>query len=446
MYLKRNLNILYVFLLAGLITSCLNDDEPDNPIFSTDAELTSFSLAHDSIPGLKAAVFTIDQIKNQIYNHDSLAYLTELRDMVVVTYTSGAGTNNLQSITGTDSTWVKSGDSINISKPLLLKVYAPDGLRTKEYAFKLNIHQVDPDSMQYVKIAENADFLKNDNLKIISFEGAYYAYAKEDSEVSIYHSTDAKTWNKSSQTSIPGDLAVNGIQSSESGVYAYTESGDFYISYNALEWYKMNAEYPIVGILGFMTVTDKESGQTSGLSFIVKKDNENIFAFTPDLFGWQYGGPVPNDFPISGFAAFNHEVMKFSRITLIGGYSADNTLLNSVWSTQNGLYWAKVSGTIHIFPPLAGANIFQYNDEFWIMNGQLNDNSFNNEVYYSIDRGNTWAIKENKYKVPENFQGRSFASVIVDPNNQYFYFFGGKNTDFLPEIWKGFQTKKEFNN
>ncbi|GHV07831.1 hypothetical protein FACS1894160_1090 [Bacteroidia bacterium] len=444
MYLKRNLNTLYVFLLTCMMTSCLNDNNSDDPIYSTDAELTSFSLAHDSVTGLKATIFTIDQVKNLIYNHDSLTYLTELRDKVVVTYTSGAGTTNLQSITDTDSTWIKSGDSINISKLFSLKVYAPDGQTTKQYALKINIHQVDPDSMQYVKIAENADFLKNDNLKIISFEGACYAYAKEDSKISIYHSTDAKTWDKSSQASIPDDLVVNGIRSSESGIYAYTETGDFYISYNALEWYKMNAEYPIVSILGFLTVTDKENEQTSGLSFIVKKDNENIFAFTPDLFGWQYGGLVPNDFPIAGFAAFNHEVMKFSRITLIGGYSVNNTLLNSVWSTQNGLYWAKVSGTINTFPPLTGASVFQYNNEFWIMNGQLSDNSFNTEVYYSIDRGNTWAIKKDKYKVPEDFQGRSFASVIVDPNDQYFYFFGGKNTDFLPEIWKGFQNKKEF--
>jgi hypothetical protein len=428
-----------------MVTSCLEDSDSSDPIYSTDAEIISFSLSHDSVPELKGVIFTIDQVKNLIYNHDSLTYQTEINDKVVVTYTSGAGANNVLNITDNDSTWVQSGDSIDVSKPLLLKVFAPDGLTTKQYAFQLNIHQIDPDSMQYFRIAENADFLKNDHLKIIPFEGAFYAYAKEEAGVAVYHSTDAVNWDKSTPTSIPGDLVVNGIRSSETGVYAYTETGDFYISYNALEWYKMNVEYPVVGILGFLTVTDPGNGQTGGLAFIVRKDNENRFAFTPDLFEWQYGGLVPDDFPLSGFAGFSHEVMKFSRISLFGGNAADNTLLNSVWSTQDGLYWAKISSIINTFPPLAGASIFPYNDEFWIMNGQTSDGSFNNEIYYSIDRGNTWAIKPDKYKVPENFQGRSFASAIVDPNDQYIYFFGGKNTDFLPEIWKGFLNKKEFN-
>jgi hypothetical protein len=148
--------------------------------------------------------------------------------------------------------------------------------------------------------------------------------------------------------------------------------------------------------------------------------------------------------------------MKIGRITNIGGISADGTVQSAVWSTQNGLYWAKISNERDMFPPLEGANAFYYGNQFWLINGRLSDGSLNREVYYSIDGGNTWSTKLEKYKAPEEeFDPRFGASLVVDEKGVYFYVIGGKKESVLPEegrkvenlaeIWKVFQNKKTFN-
>jgi hypothetical protein len=207
-------------------------------------------------------------------------------------------------------------------------------------------------------------------------------------------------------------------------------------------WRQVNTEYPIISILGFLNPGEN---QTEGLSVVVEKEGKLFFAFTNNSSTWAYGDdPIPADFPLSDFSSYSYLLMKIGRITNIGGISANGKAQNTVWSTQNGLYWAKITGTQKVFPPLTGANTFYYNNEFWLINGRLDDGSFNDKVYYSIDGGNTWLVKPEKYQTQEDYVSRYSASLIVDKEGIYFYIIGGKQQTLLPEVWKGFLTKKGF--
>ena len=437
-------------ILVSLMASCLGNSNYDETYSLTDAELLSFSLSNDSVPGLQNVVFSIDQRGKVglIYNYDSMAYRTEIKDKVIVSYASGAGTNNVLNITGGDSIWVKSGDSLDISHPVTFRVYALDGKTTKLYNVQLNIHQVDPDSMQYRQIASELPFLQAENTKAIAFNGRFLAYFKTGNEIRCSDSPDAVNWTQAIASGLPPNAVIGSIQSAGDRLFACTEDGDLYVRYDltADQWVSVDkpASIKIKSILGYLNVGPKQS---EGLSLVVETNGINTFAFTNDFIQWDYDSimpaPIPDDFPLSGFSTNSHQVMLTERISVFGGISSNGVVQNAVWSTENGRYWAKLTGSVNVFPPLEGANVFYYNNEFWLINGKAGNN-YNREVYCSIDGGITWQTKPEKYRLPNDYLGRYNASVVSDKDNKYFYIIGGKQAVGLLDVWKGFLNKMDF--
>jgi hypothetical protein len=92
---------------------------------------------------------------------------------------------------------------------------------------------------------------------------------------------------------------------------------------------------------------------------------------------------------------------------------------------------------------LKGANAFLYNNELYLMNGELIE-GYNQNIYYSIDGGLTWKTKEAKQLPPEDYSPRSNASLVLDKDEINFYIVGGKNQETLTDIWQGALNKKRF--
>ena len=441
--LKNGFYLVTFSLLASLVTSCLGDNKPEDVYPLTDAELISFNLSSDSVPNLKNVVFSIDQRAGRIYNYDSMAYLTTIKDKVIINYTSGAGANNVLNLTNGDSIWVSSGDSIDISQPLSLKVFALDGKTEKYYTAQLHIHQVDPDSVQYIRIASDLPFLQTEETKTIFFNNRFFTYSKIENEIQLHSSSDAVNWARETLSGLPLNTVVKAIQNSQNQIFAYTEAGLLYTCYDnyANNWALVNTEYPVKSILGYLNAS---ANQTGGLSLVVEKDGQLVFAFTENATDWIYGAAVPGNFPLHDFSSRSYQLMHVERISIFGGISSDGEVQNAVWSTQNGYYWAKLTANTSVFPPLRGANVFYYNQEFWLLNGKSDDGNFNKEVYYSVDGGITWKSKPEKCQMPADFPNRSGASLVVDSANKYFYLIGGKQDAALLDIWKGFLNNKDF--
>ena len=446
--LKKRGYLVCFSVLVSVMASCLGNNSYNETYSLTDAELVSFSLSSDSVPGLANVVFSIDQRAGSIYNYDSMAYQTKIKDKVIVTYSSGAGTDNVLNITDGDSIWVKSKDSIDISKPVTIKTYALDGVTTKLYTVQLNIHQVDPDSMQYKQIASALPFLQTENTKTIAFNGRFLTYSKTGNEIRLYSSSNLANWTQESASGLPSNAVIRGIQSSGNRLFACTDAGDLYVRYDltADQWVSVNKppSIKVKSILGYLNAGPKQS---EGLSLIVETGGVNTFAFTKDFIQWEYDSitptPVPDNFPLSNFSSCSYQLMFTERISIFGGISSNGVVQNTVWSTETGRYWAKLTGNRNLFPPLEGANVFYYNNEFWLINGK-SGNNYNKEIYYSIDGGVTWQTKPGKCRLPENYPGRYNASVVTDNNGKYFYIIGGKQATVLSDVWKGFLNKMEF--
>jgi hypothetical protein len=408
--------------LLFFLASCLGDgDNYSEDNFPDDAELLSFKLSHDSIPELGTKAFTIDQKRGLIYNHDSLPYQTVIDRVVTVTYTNSTSISNVLLVSpdpDNDSIrWIASGDTLDVSQPFYFKVYSYDGLKTKLYKGQVYIHQIDPDSVQYRRIAAGQSFLDNPDLKAITFGGKYYIYARAALPpssgipgVDLYQSDDAIAWTKVESTAIPANLVVSGIVANDAGVYGYTDTGNFYVSFDALNWEKireiptLKQDYPVKAILGFLKdpVIQRNGLPLEGFSLIVEKNDESVFAFTSNGEDWEYGtDPIPGNFPVSGFSTINYESGYQQCISLVGGISLSGEVLATVWSLKDDLLnWANLSE--QKFPKLQGANAFLYDNEFYLLNGQLESGSYNSEVYYSRNKGLTWEIKPEKYFPPKD--------------------------------------------
>jgi len=467
--LRKGLYVVCFSAFLSLMASCLGGFDENELYTLTDAELLNFWLYSDSLPELQYVVFSVDNSSTtgKIFNYDSMAYKTKLPEKVQIGYHSGAGFDNVLNISNGDSIWLKQNDSIDISSPLTLEVYALDGETTKKYIAQLNIHQVDPDSLQYYPVASELPFLQTEDTKTVVYNDRFLAYYKHTSEhgniIQIYSSPDAANWTEGGISGLPANAVISGIQSSGDRLFAYTREGELYVRYDLTldQWILVEkpSSIKIKSILGYLNEGPKNP---EGLCMIVETNGINSFAFTHDFINWDYDSstPIPADFPLHGFTTYSHQVMLTERITIFGGISSNGTVQNAVWSTENGQYWAKLTSDSNVFPPLKGANVFYYDNELWMING-ISDSSFNNKIYYSIDGGVTWKTKkkfitvENEeeveveevdYEFPENYPLRYNSSLVMDKENKYFYTIGGKQADdiLLTDVWKGFLNKKEF--
>jgi hypothetical protein len=453
MYLKTGFYILLSSLFLTIVSSCLGGGDENEYIVSTDAQIISFSLSHDSVPALAKTKFSIDQVKNEVYNHDSLPYLTNVYSRVKVAFTSGSGYSNLLTTSADgDSTWVSNGDSLDISGALAgglkFKVYAPDGVTIKEYRLTINIHQVDPDSVIYKPWASNVDFLNASECNIVKFKGYFYAFAKwyipsatgYAGILSLFQSTDMKTWELIDSIAEPANLEITNIQANENFLIArtHTEANSLYISDNGVQWNKFDTEYPIVSILGYLKPSATGEG---GIAMIAKKDNSNIFYFTKNLYDFQEGTTIPDNFPVSGFSTISNGNLSSGKITIVGGKSQSEQPLNTVWATQNGWQWINLSSEPRGNLPsgIEGGSSILYNGEIWHVCGFLGGNYIKN-IYYSQDGGLVWKTKETKVEAPEQFILRKNAFVITDDKGIHFYIAGGQNQTVnsvkLTDIWQ----------
>ena len=359
---KTGFYILLAALSLTSLFSCLGGGDEIEYEVSTDAQLISFSLSSDSLSVLATAKFSIDQKENLIYNYDSLPFLTDtakIASRAKVSFTTGSGVSasvRVEHLDG-DTAWVATGDSLRFASPFKLKLYAPDGKTHKTYTVTINIHQIDPDSVQYHLATAN-------------------------------------------------DLPV--VETPEWETLALCPD-------------------EVIACLGFLRPDEQKN-----LALVVKDDNGDLrFALSndKDWVDYRSGEIIPKNFPLTGFAIFNDRSFA-GRLTIISS-------LQSVWATDNGLYWTNLFGTQAKLPVIEGGNAFSYNGEIWFLNGKIVNGDYNSKTYFSRNGGVVWEEKPTKTQPPAAFPLRQDARVVVDADGKYFYIAGGQNQKGeLNDVWK----------
>ena len=236
------------------ISSCLSSD--DEYEVSSDATVHAFGL--DTIHG-KHYPFTIDQVKREIYNIDSLPVGSDtIIDSILIDtfYVTGYVTshvsgdapdtilniNNYQNLTGAATV-----------EGLKFKIYAADGLTTRDYTLRINIHQQEPDSLQWTNMTDRIAGFPSASIanrqKAVTLDNNLLVYVLEGTSLTAYR-TSTKTFNSWEQISVQGLPALDRIPAfvknsnetvspqadAEDVLYASTGDGNVYRSTDGISW------------------------------------------------------------------------------------------------------------------------------------------------------------------------------------------------------------------
>lgn len=456
-WMKNRIVLFVAGCIALFLSSCLNSDDQEYEI-PKDCQITAFSVDHDSILGgkLDTVKFVIDQVGGQIFNPDSLPYGTEV-EKVVCTVSVATGTYTIEVTQDAlpDSTfyWNRE-DSLDFSKPVKFVTKAYDGITTKVYIAKINVHQVVPDSMSWELYDPSLLGFPVKEQKVVTWSEEnneyYYMYAQgtdASKGYSLYKSSvsDAKSWTELTLNGLPaGEVRLSQMTEYEDALFVPTTKGALYCSVDGKDWTLVEQNYSVKTLLGAIeAVNDGSLKQPSFLSAIV--DNNGMLSFASlnkDLKEWQIGEVVYDNFPITGFGslASYSTSSKQNNLTVVAGKDKNGKLLNSAWSTMNGYQWVLLTDIeSDYFDKREGVMLSAYDDKFCLIGGIGESNKAFKDIYFSIDRGVTWTLSDTLTVMPEDYKARGFASVLVD-KEKFMLIFGGKennNANDLDQIWKG---------
>lgn len=226
--MKRFLNHIYLLLAASvLFTSCLDSDDDDFVLYD-DVAITSFFISNakvlshttssaggDSLYYANSTVvanypFTIDHVKGEIFNADSLPYGTNPKNLLCDYTAKNNGMVGIENLVGDSVAYLSTTDSIDFSTPRYLRVYSSDNSVSRRYKVTVNIHQELADSFQWKQLAANSELAALSDMKAVVFGGNLHVFGSDGTSTVAYATslTDGNAWIKSA-VQMSGDAYNN---------------------------------------------------------------------------------------------------------------------------------------------------------------------------------------------------------------------------------------------
>ncbi len=461
----------FILPVAIAFTAC-EDDTPKSSLTG----LTAFSfMADDNIPGLENITFEINQADYTISNTAELPYMADVSALVAKyeaidkTVVTIGGTEQISEVTAND-----------FSSTVNYLVTAEDGVTQATYRVTVNISQVNPDGVSWVKEnpaitdmgynAMQAIYYKNKHLAVFSSGGF-------SSSTKVFKSTNGKDWNEVTlDTNFPGaatgayytitvhneKLYVTGYTAIPGGGWAPEDFAEVWVSTDGETFTKLDNAYttPAVTLATYSLNNTLWAigGQTTfygSISGAKGIDSElfgpqslsNKIRSTSDFINW-----TETDLPEEAPRRSSANVVHGGKMFMIGGQLQGGFLSNDVWISTDGTNWTKNTPT-GLTPRMGGAAI-TYDDKIWLFGGQTGLGVCTNEVLVSED-GITWTTPNEDALLPAEFAGRAGHSAYIDANNQVWIVGGytatktsttdpdtgettyGEETTTTTEVWSG---------
>ena len=415
----KSLLILVVLSTTLLFTSCLGSDEQIE--FSTNDVITSFAL-----PKIhkKQYFFTIDQIGGSIYNRDSLPFRADtIIDKIIIDQITYPGY-----ITSADTLFSYTTDSVDLRKPLEITSHAPDGVNKRNYTIKVNVHQQDPDSLNWTKISTsfaNAAFNKGEH-KTIIFKGQLRAYNKEIAYSSSLE--DGKEWVSESLSGIPSSLDIQSLMVHNDKIYGVTEEGKVYSSTDGIDFAEDTE-------LNTKTVVSLIYSFNNELYGIVKEGEENRFAIFSSG-EWIIYETIKPAFPLKNLSTIDYTTATGTQRVITTGKPHNEKDSTLTWFTTTGKNWfeMKPDSIEHTCPYMEKPTIVYQDKMFYMLGGKYKN-------IYSSREAITWRITKSKVFYPSDnaFLGRNNSSIVTDDKGFIWVTWGNED-----EVWRGRVNKLGF--
>lgn len=446
----RNKIVLWVAgCFMALMTSCLSSSNEYIYEVSRNCQLLSFTLENDSVEGLSTLEFTIDQLGNAVFNLDSMPVGTEIGKVLIDTMTYGSATTGVriyQTATG-DTIDYSNEDSVDFSQPVEILIYTGEAIARKYDAW-VNIHTQEPDSLVWKLYSDELLSQPMDEVKVITNsyaeagEDTYLMYARPvGTQAYLLYTApmDAPDrWTEQALSGLPtSGLLLEQMTTFNNQLYVPATDGALYASADGATWSRQEGAPMVKALLGGLS---NSVNQPAALAAVVEAEGSLVFAAMDVDGSWEMGAGVPAEFPISGFASTDMDLMYRDRLLIVGGRTAGNQLVNTTWSTMDARTWANLTDAQKsYFTKKEGANVAYYDDKFYLIGGMDEAGKPTKDIHLSIDHGVTWSYIDSLVVLPNEYAARGFASMIVDKDN-YLCIFGGKTAktvSVLNEVWRG---------
>lgn len=426
--------------------------------------------------------FTIDQVKNRIYNRDSILANTVLtRVPLNVTYTGGALYTKSVNAWETDPwTAFTSGDSLDLSDTINVKVLATDG-STRIYKLFVNMHTTDGDTLRWVAAPACADFgpykmkaftlnnapavlvEKTSGIKLYMLENGTWAYCdvecKDASDNIIpFDNVDINTLSTAGGSIKPSEIFFRDTlfyMSNHNGVVYESDS----IKNNCWKW-KLSSIKQEPGL--------RLIGASDTCLYGVKKENNrgqlmccNLKQGPLQFRNEKLDADEPADsmvYDSTMWASYWQNNAYNVRRLLLLGKTADGkyrTTWTKSWNTDvysNQVHvenevdesWMKYDRSWddkELLPNLANAQMMYYDDYLIAIGGGSSDGKHSalDSIFVSRDNGMSWRADPTLPMTSEVMgsyvSGTYFTATVAD--NILWLFVGGK-------VWRGVQAKLNY--
>jgi len=427
-----------------VLSSCLGTEDDYDKWFQSNCLISSFSLHSDSVPGLENVRFTIDQVNGLIYNKDSMPYGTVINWKVICRIefeVLPSAIEVYQAATGDSATWY-TADSLDFRDYVRFDVVSQDEKNIKRYYAQLNIHQQAPDSMAWTWFSNRLLGKAVQEQKVIERDHYFWMYTRSSSGYELYRTpvVDKRTWTPAPLTGLSGKtFSLSQITEYNGILYIPASDGALYYSTNLTDWKRMETA-PAVKVLLGVIESSEIVNSAYVLASVIQEDDVLYFATMNAENKWEKGATAPDQFPVSGFGNTTYKTAFYWHLVVAAGKDRNGRLSNAVWETMNGLYWVcSTDERYATLDKLEGVMLTHYDGKMLLIGGINASNTAQREIYYSPDRGITWALTDSLLYFPESFRARGYASVIVDKDN-FLHLFGGKennSANILDELWSG---------
>lgn len=415
--------------IGGLVLTSCNEKSDDTYLNPQNLAVTAFSLKADlKNPGLDSVYFSIDLQHGVIFNADSLRKGTPINKVIPqITFSN----------TPSEATIIMSGgttregevdfkknptDSIDFTGDVFLRVKADKGSIGMTYRIKVNVHQVETDSLFWNELSYTGLQTRLDNpkeMKTIDVEGMPVSLVEEqDGSYSILRYKSASEMiPAASALALPFKPQVNTLCYGKGEAWILDENGNLWKGNSDLQGWTDTSEKwsALIGTYNASAVGLKSSGSTT------------LFAQYPliDLNEKE----IPEDFPVTGFSNFETLANKWTSSPVAffaGGKEADGTLSDSTWAFD-GSEWVRLSsGGIpalegaslipyyHYRPAADGKSMIEYN--VWLLlGGRKSDGDFNRSLFISYNNGVNWTLGSSDMQLPDMMPPMYYCdNVVVD--------------------------------
>lgn len=429
-------NLFLTILFSVVLYSCnLNSDT--STTVSDDATITAFSInENDSSENASDAVFTINDETGIIENVDSLPYQTRIDSLIPsISFTSSDGyiindtlTYNLYSTL----------EALDFTKPIKITNVASDGVTKKDYTVKLNVHKVDPYLYVWSKFSDKIGASVYAAQKAIYFKNKVYFFTNSGILNYVYTSPDAENWSAASVNNLPADVNLQNMDTLNNKIFVL-HGEKVLTSEDGVSWSELTTDNAFEYKSMICTYQNQlyavGKNKTSGAYGIIA---------SADGATWTQTTPLPENFPVTGFAATSFKPKYGDRkMVIVGGFGTNGDKLNTRWSTENGYYWVNLKNSKSTFDPTSDGAVSYYGSRL-ILIGGTDNTLFNNlldslsQIRNSLDEGLTWTRADTtQIYPPTSYKFRKNASMVINPNNFDLYIIGGStDTEVLSDVWK----------